>query len=144
MMEGLKEAARMLNCRIYSESANFIPGGHIAVITDSGIHVTHRCNGPILPCGEMLFLSVSPIIAAQAYAKLKIPTWIYFQERKLKNLRLPPLPKAQRVILALNSDDYAIDIMHRVEDRWMVEDRYITPFPDMNEEDIQFVIDNYR
>lgn len=143
MIESLKEAARMLNCQIHNEGRNFIPGGHIAIISDAGIIVTHRCNGPVLPSGEMLFLSVSPIIAAKAYAKLKIPTWIYFEERKLKSLRLPSLPKARHVILALNSDDYAIDILHRTEDRWMAEGRYINPFPDMNEDDIQFVINNY-
>ena len=55
MIEDLKEAARMLNCQIYNEGANFISGGHIAVISDLGILVTHRCNGPVLPSGEMLF-----------------------------------------------------------------------------------------
>ncbi len=143
MMESLKEAARMLNCEIHNEGRNFIPGGHIAVISDAGIIVTHRCNGPILPADDMLFVSATPMVAAMAYAKLKKPAWIYFEERKLKNLRLPPLPKARNVVLATNSDDYAIDILHRTDDRWWAEGRYTHPFPDMTEYDIDFVINNY-
>lgn len=136
MMEDLKEAARLLDCPIQNDGRDTVIGGHIAVITAEGIRTVHGSYGARQPSDGMLIMAAEPRMAAIAYRRLKMPAWIYFKEKRLKELTLPPKPFASYIILVTRFDDEDGFVRANIQaDKWSYKGREVSVLRAKTEKD---------